>query len=314
MKCFVIKENTFASGAQLFYDDSYEPYIYKVPRYLVRFEKLMTVAGMRMKLKPSHLLNILSQIHEEYPSSVPTEIQEIVIAILARLTSFSKGSLQKALQQNILYIPDANFVLSPSSDMIFMDSFIEGIDLEPLLPNITHHSITRQQAQDLHISFLSHIVTEKIISEESILCEPSSNTKTYTDTIRSHEFQLGFLRILNHFRINEQISLEKIILFTSFTLNAYSTMRSQFFNTRTDSLSGDVLDSYVVIDPENRTINILDNPPPFINVNNILARELNKYLGFVLPDIMALSSIIAIEPEHIDKVLDTMRVQKMQSQ
>nr|XP_006822247.1 PREDICTED: sacsin-like [Saccoglossus kowalevskii] len=145
MNAFYVDEAFVGAGQLAFkWTDISSPYLYKIPRDLVKCRKLLQVCGVRESFNIDDFLDVLKQLKEKNRDDpLDKHGLRLVLLMLSKL-----GSLECNLKTCDIYAPDTNHYLRDVKDLTYDDA--------PWLTNKTqfiyaHHDITLKQADRLGI-------------------------------------------------------------------------------------------------------------------------------------------------------------------
>ncbi|XP_070554704.1 sacsin-like [Ptychodera flava] len=121
LKMFWVHD-TFVSADKMSYQwtENTMPYLYKVPREIIPYKKLLSTCGVREEFEVNDFINVLEELRHKRKEH-PLEPPECKIALILLRELCEKTSSSVDLEDKDIYVPDNNNVLRSSKDLTFND-------------------------------------------------------------------------------------------------------------------------------------------------------------------------------------------------
>ncbi|XP_070554687.1 sacsin-like [Ptychodera flava] len=114
--------DTFVSADKMSFQwtENTMPYLYKVPREIIQYKKLLSTCGVREEFEVNDYINVLEELRHNRREH-PLEPPECKIALILLRELCEKTISNVDLEDKDVYVPDNNNVLRSSKDLTFND-------------------------------------------------------------------------------------------------------------------------------------------------------------------------------------------------
>ncbi len=277
-----------------------------------KFEGVYRLLGQQKEVTFQEYKDFLAEIREEYGERCLNEQDTTcVIEVLNRMAEIIKQLPEESFQPDLLLTED--LCLLPCKDVIIPDAeWRIAAVREFRVAKLLHPKVNRVLGDMAGSPSLLRDISERISNSSLILSSESAaleQAQLWQAHLRSHLFSQGLRRLLSDSELCPE-SVNWSIFLRIEVKAASSITKNLFWGTYkvADSVKGDEY-----FDAKNNTFYVRSEKDVGIDY---LADCLNKYLKLhecSLSDKSKLIRIIEASPEHIPRLLDSLRVRSVQA-
>ncbi|XP_046575222.1 sacsin-like [Haliotis rubra] len=195
-----------------------EGYVYAIPCALRKFRQVLLGLGASEKAHANLYACVLEKLSKKTQSLKDEDLRTAKKAITLMFEFIEKENEDDSptLDVPTLYLPDANWRLTDSSQLVFIDndSFLErvqSLDLQYYLgfEQFPHSNKGPQSHINLlpecyQLKMLSSLVQEFVTDESKLKACPRDLSQKYLDIIRDPDFVSAIVRLVNHTKVSDR--------------------------------------------------------------------------------------------------------------